>query len=120
MIKLIKNKVIVCFLILILSCFGLILFTRCVQGKPVKSAEGSKSSIVSSNYGYPKVASWLSKKEELISSNKPFDLIMTGWVTSEDGLEAANSDYIIIYGVDTDDSRIKDLKRMRLCLTLSL
>ncbi len=45
---------------------------------------------------------------------------MTGWVTAEDGLEAANSDYIIIYGVDTDDSRIKDLKRMRLCLTLSL
>lgn len=32
----------------------------------------------------------------------------------------ANSDYIIIYGVDTDDSGIKDLKRMRLGLTLSL
>jgi len=94
MIKLIKNKVIVCFLILILSCFGLILFSGCVQGKPVKSAEGSKSSIVSNNYDYPKIASWLSKKEELISSNKPFDLIMTGWVTSEeaDKFKANNPD----------------------------
>ncbi len=40
--------------------------------------------------------------------------------TFEDGLEAANSDYIVIYGVDTDDAGIKDLKRMRLGLTLSL
>ncbi len=36
------------------------------------------------------------------------------------GLEAANSDYMIVYAVDTDDTGIKDLNRMRLGLTLSL
>ncbi len=38
----------------------------------------------------------------------------------ETGLAAANSDYIVIYAVDTDDTGEKDLKRMRLGLTLSL
>lgn len=38
----------------------------------------------------------------------------------ETGMEAANSDYIVVYAVDTDDTGEKDLKRMRLGLTLSL
>jgi len=36
------------------------------------------------------------------------------------GLEAADSDYIVVYAVDTDDTGIQDTKRMRLGLTLSL
>lgn len=36
------------------------------------------------------------------------------------GLQAADSSYTIVYAVDTDDTGIKDLKRMRLGLTLSL
>jgi hypothetical protein len=40
--------------------------------------------------------------------------------TFDDGLAAANSKYIVIYGVDTDDTGRKDLKKMRLGLTLSL
>ena len=36
------------------------------------------------------------------------------------GLEAADSDYIVIYAVDTDDTGEQDMKRMRLGLTLSL
>jgi hypothetical protein len=38
----------------------------------------------------------------------------------DDGLRAADSHYIVIYGVDTDDTGIKDMNRMRLGLTLSL
>lgn len=38
----------------------------------------------------------------------------------ETGLEAANSSYILIYAVDTDDTGEKGLERMRLGLTLSL
>jgi hypothetical protein len=38
----------------------------------------------------------------------------------DEGLEAANGGYIVIYAVDTDDTGEKDLKRMRLGLTLSL
>jgi len=38
----------------------------------------------------------------------------------ETGLAAADSNYIVIYAVDTDDTGVQDLKRMRLGLTLSL
>lgn len=37
-----------------------------------------------------------------------------------EGLKAAEGDYIVIYAVDTDDTGVKDLKKMRLGLTLSL
>jgi Hypothetical glycosyl hydrolase family 15 len=40
--------------------------------------------------------------------------------TFNEGLEAADSEYIVIYGVDTDDTGVVDLKKMRLGLTLSL
>lgn len=40
--------------------------------------------------------------------------------TFDDGLAAADGKYIVIYGVDTDDTGQKDLKKMRLGLTLSL
>lgn len=34
--------------------------------------------------GTPRIASWLSKKDELIGSGRPFTLIMTAWVTPEE------------------------------------
>ncbi len=40
--------------------------------------------------------------------------------TFDDGLSAADSKYLVIYGVDTNDTGQKDLKKMRLGLTLSL
>ena len=40
--------------------------------------------------------------------------------TYRDGLRAADDDYIVIYGVDTDDTGTKDMNKMRLGLTLSL
>ncbi|MBU0461009.1 MAG: putative glycoside hydrolase family 15 protein [Nanoarchaeota archaeon] len=40
--------------------------------------------------------------------------------TFDDGLKAADSKYLVIYGVDTDDTGQKDLKKMRLGLTLSM
>jgi len=40
--------------------------------------------------------------------------------TFNDGLKAANDKYMVIYAVDTDDTGRKDLKKMRLGLTLSL
>lgn len=30
---------------------------------------------------FPKISSWLAKKEELIESQKPYDLVMSGWFT---------------------------------------
>ncbi len=40
--------------------------------------------------------------------------------TFDDGLAAADNKYIVIYGVDTNDTGRKDLKKMRLGLSLSL
>ena len=33
---------------------------------------------------FPKIASWLAKKEQLVLSGKPYSLVMTGWVTPEE------------------------------------
>jgi len=38
----------------------------------------------------------------------------------EEGLQAANSNYIVIYAMDTDNTGIQDMNEMRLGLTLSL
>lgn len=40
--------------------------------------------------------------------------------TYQDGLQAAQADALILYGVDTDDTGVLDMKKMRLGLTLSL
>ena len=52
---------------------------------------------------FPKIASWLAKKEELIESQKPFDLVMAGWFTPEEAAELRenNSDVIILAGLTT-------------------
>jgi hypothetical protein len=55
----------------------------------------------SSISGYPKIASWLSQKDQLIASGNPYDLIMTGWVTPEEAekFKKINPDVIILAGL---------------------
>ena len=50
-----------------------------------------------------RIASWLAKKDEIISSGKPYDLIMTGWVTPEEAniMRANNPDVLILAGLTT-------------------
>ncbi len=52
---------------------------------------------------YPKIASWLAKKEELIESGKPFDLVMTAWFTPEEAaqLRDNNPDALLLAGLTT-------------------
>ena len=52
---------------------------------------------------FPKIASWLAKKEELIESQKPFDLVMAGWFTPEEAAELRenNPDVLILAGLTT-------------------
>jgi len=52
---------------------------------------------------YPKIASWLAKKEELIESGKPYDLVMAGWFTPEEAeqLRETNPDVILLAGLTT-------------------
>jgi hypothetical protein len=50
---------------------------------------------------YPKIASWLSQKDRLLESGKPYDLIMTGWVTPEEAerFKEMNPRVIILAGL---------------------
>ena len=52
---------------------------------------------------FPKIACWLAKKEELIESKKPFDLVMSGWFTPEEAedLRENNPDVLILAGLTT-------------------
>jgi hypothetical protein len=50
---------------------------------------------------HPKMASWLSKKDQLMASGNPYDLIMTGWVTPEEAavFKKMNPDMLILCGL---------------------
>lgn len=50
---------------------------------------------------YPKIASWLAKKDEIIESNKPYDLVMSGWFTPEEALaiKTSNPQVLLLAGL---------------------
>lgn len=50
---------------------------------------------------YPRLASWLANKDEIIASGKPFDLIMTPWVETEEAvrLKEINSEMRLYAGL---------------------
>jgi len=50
---------------------------------------------------YPAIASWLAKKDQLIASGKPYDLVMAGWFTPEEAsqLKNNNPDAILLAGL---------------------
>lgn len=82
-----------------LLCCGLVI--GCDEEKeediqPVKTPETAPE--------YPKIANWLSKKNEIIESGKPFDLIMTAFVTPEEAasMRVNNPDMKIYAGLTTN------------------
>lgn len=75
----------------------------------------------------PKIASWLAKKEDIVAYSDFCDgFLLENFMgtqcgsTYQDGLRAAEADTLILYGVDTDDTGVLDMKKMRPSLTLSL
>jgi hypothetical protein len=50
---------------------------------------------------YPKIASWLAKKDEIIASQKPYNLIMSGWFTPEEAsqIRSLNPEAILLAGL---------------------
>lgn len=75
----------------------LLLFASCLD----QVEEGPPPSEKVILHSYPKIGSWLSKKDELITSGKPYDLVMTGWVTPEEAQQfrKMNPDITILAGV---------------------
>lgn len=76
-----------------------LLLTGCVSQVEDVTPPSEKVSL-----DYPKIASWLSKKDELLASGNPFDLIMTSWVTPEEAemFRKMNPDVIILVGVSVN------------------
>lgn len=50
---------------------------------------------------YPKIASFLAKKDDVINSEKAFDLVITGWITPEEAskIKSKNPDAILLSGL---------------------
>jgi len=53
---------------------------------------------------YPKIASWLVKKDEIIAAGKPYDLVMSGWFTPEESsmIKSVNPDAVILAGLSVN------------------
>jgi hypothetical protein len=64
--------------------------------------QNSAHSVWAGQYGkYPKLASWLGKKDEIIAGKKPYDLVMTAWFTPEEAalLKSQNPGIILLAGL---------------------
>ena len=86
--KYIMNRIaVVMVVIFLLSCVG-------------QPEEVSPPSEKVHMQNHPRIANWLSKKNELIASGTPFDFIMTGWVTPEEAeaFKKMNPDSILLAG----------------------
>ena len=53
---------------------------------------------------YPKIASWLAKKDEIITSKKPYSMVMTGWFTPEEAeqIKTQNPDALLLAGLSAN------------------
>jgi hypothetical protein len=70
---------------------------------PVPDEEPTEAPAVGEASNYPKIASWLAKKDELIESGKPYDLVMAGWFTPEEAAQFRenNPDVLLLAGLTT-------------------
>jgi len=52
---------------------------------------------------HQRIASWLAKKDELITSQKPYSLVMAGWFSPEEAeqLRESNPDILLLAGLST-------------------
>jgi hypothetical protein len=78
-----------------------IVATGCVQQEtqPQKFLQESEERA-----DFPKIASWLAKKEEIISGKKPYDLVMAGWFTPEEArqIRSTNPKAKLLAGLTTN------------------
>ncbi len=73
-------------------------------GEPdIPGEEPEETSTAGEASNYPKIASWLAKKDELIESGKPYDLVMSGWFTPEEAAQfrTNNPDVLLLAGLTT-------------------
>jgi len=72
---------------------------------PVETAGSATGSVWLGQLDkYPKIASWLAKKDEIITGGKPYDLIMSGWFTPEESaqIKSQNPRAVILAGLSAN------------------
>jgi hypothetical protein len=69
----------------------------------VPHEEPEEAPVVGEASDYPKIASWLAKKDELIASGKSYDLVMAGWFAPEEAAQFRenNPDVLLLAGLTT-------------------
>ena len=87
-----KNFLIVVVILIIIVVAGSIIHENRTQNNTNK---------IFKNTDYPKIASWLAKKDEIIKSGKPYDLVMSAWFEPNEAkaLRKNNLDVIILAGL---------------------
>lgn len=91
-----KNK-----MLLIISVFAIVIL---VLGCTQETKPRPENNVVEENGEYPKIASLNAKKDELISSKKPFDLVMHAWFTPEEAeqFKQNNPNVILLAGLSVN------------------
>ncbi|NPV51319.1 MAG: hypothetical protein HPY60_09015 [Candidatus Methanofastidiosum sp.] len=81
--------------ILGLVLIGIFLIAGCSEHSVISEQE--QNELIK----YPKIASFLAKKDEIINSEKAFDLVITGWITQEEAnkIKSKNPNAILLSGL---------------------
>ncbi|HEY49804.1 MAG TPA: hypothetical protein G4O13_07145 [Dehalococcoidia bacterium] len=85
--------------VLCLMVVGITLISGC--GQPQEDAGRNGACVNEVDWHYPKIASWLSKKEEIIGSGKPYSFVMSAWFTPEEAqdIKSQNPDVRLLAGL---------------------
>ncbi|OGN95640.1 MAG: hypothetical protein A2Y89_03535 [Chloroflexi bacterium RBG_13_51_18] len=92
----------ICLLIILPGCAQTNDASPAISSQP---SQNHKQSIWSAHSEkYPKIASWLAKKDEIIASEKPYDLVMSAWFTPEEAalIKSQNPDAILLVGLSVN------------------
>ncbi len=91
--------------------FALFLFSGCTKQEPIEplpleqpSEEPQIEPAAAPEVKYPKIASWLAKKDEIIQSKKPYSLVMAGWFTPEEAnqIKSQTPNSLLLAGLSTN------------------
>jgi hypothetical protein len=78
----------------VVGVVGIVLISGCTDEmiQPVQSPEPQE---------YPKIASWLAKKDEIIASGRPYALVMSGWFTPQEAekIRSQNPRVLLLAGL---------------------
>ena len=89
--------------VLVVAFVGMVLLSGCSEEEEQggKKIDAPKIEEYSTDHVYPKVASWLAKKDEILSSGKPYSLVMSGWFTPEeaDQMRSQNPEALLLAGL---------------------